>query len=254
MKSCDGGSERVKLFACGTFGSLLGYLVYNVISRDTLLLLEKVVMCYVNVVLLTVGVPTNILNAIVFYRQGLRDRMNLCLFSLSIVDMFCVLIWFLLGSFCLVGHYLEDFRDLWKWQVRKYLRGFHRGFYYSSGCLTMIVAVERCICVALPFKAQSLVRTKTMGLVIFGTVVTLHLVCSVYLFNFNVVPIVDPTTNQTLVALPPTQVYADLKQFIDIMENTVIMVVIPTVTFSVVSVATGVTIVKIKQSMVQSGG
>ena len=52
---------------------------HNIISVETLLSFEKVITCGVNLILFPIGVPTNLLNCLVFYRQGLRDRMNLCL-------------------------------------------------------------------------------------------------------------------------------------------------------------------------------
>ena len=88
--------------------------------------MEKVVTCGLNPLLLAVGLPSNVLNALVFKRQGLGDRMNVSLFSLALVDLFCVVFWFLLGSFCLVGHAVPSdpyFTGLWKWGVRKYARG-----------------------------------------------------------------------------------------------------------------------------------
>lgn len=98
----------------------------NLISRDSLVAFEKAVTCGLNPLLLAVGLPSNVLNCLVFQRQGLGDRMNVSLFSLALVDLFCVVFWFLLGSFCLVGHALPSapyVMGWWKWTVRKYIRG-----------------------------------------------------------------------------------------------------------------------------------
>lgn len=38
-------------------------------------------------ILFLFGFPANILNAIIFYRQGLRERINMCLFTLSLADL-----------------------------------------------------------------------------------------------------------------------------------------------------------------------
>ncbi|KAL8563841.1 hypothetical protein ACOMHN_034220 [Nucella lapillus] len=35
---------------------------------------------------------TNILSMVVFYKQGLKERINMCLFSLSLVDMLYVIV------------------------------------------------------------------------------------------------------------------------------------------------------------------
>ena len=69
--------------------------------------------------------------------------------------------------------------------------GLHAGFLYSSGCLTMLIAVERCLCVAMPLKAANLVRTRTMTAFIVATVLSLHLLCIIYTFKFDVVATVN---------------------------------------------------------------
>ena len=69
--------------------------------------------------------------------------------------------------------------------------GIHRGFLYSSGCLTMLLAVERCLCVALPTKAATLIRTRTMACIIVGIVVSLQLLCIIHPFRFDVIAFYD---------------------------------------------------------------
>ena len=37
-------------------------------------------------VLFLIGGPANVINMLVFYKQGLKERVNLCLFALSLAD------------------------------------------------------------------------------------------------------------------------------------------------------------------------
>ena len=37
-------------------------------------------------VLFLIGGPANVINMAVFYRQGLKERINVCVFALSLVD------------------------------------------------------------------------------------------------------------------------------------------------------------------------
>ena len=37
-------------------------------------------------ILFLIGGPANVINMAVFYKQGLKDRVNLCLFALSLAD------------------------------------------------------------------------------------------------------------------------------------------------------------------------
>ncbi|XP_076435247.1 uncharacterized protein LOC143275069 [Babylonia areolata] len=195
-----------------------------IISKETLRLIEDVIFLGLNWLLLVVGVVGNGLSCVVFWRQGLGDRMNVCLFSLGLVDLCCV--W-------------------WKWTVRKYVRGLHRGFLFSSGCLTMLISVERCVCVWLPLKAASLVSTRSMSMCIVGTVLLIHLLHLVYPFKFSVVSVFDEATNTTRVFTRTTQAFRENQELFDFLENVMVMTVIPVVTFTVVVVATVLTAVRL---------
>ena len=58
---------------------------------------------------------------------------------------------------------------------------------------------------------------------------------------------VHPVTNITIYNLAPTQLYLDHPQFFDVVENIIIMAIIPISTFIVVVVATSVTVVQLKR-------
>ena len=115
-----------------------------------------------------------------FFRAGLKDRMNLCLFCLSLVDGMFVFFYFLAGSHCLVRFIMPDLQTWWKWSVRRYVMGVYAAFLLCSGCLTMIISVERCVCVFLPLRATSLIRTRTMAVIVFTTIATIQGICVIY--------------------------------------------------------------------------
>jgi len=62
----------------------------------------------------------------------------------------------------------------------------------------------------------------------------------------EVEPMIHPETNITMYNLVSTQLYLDHPQFFDVVENVVIMAIIPISTFVVV-VATSVTVVQLKR-------
>ncbi|XP_025097949.1 uncharacterized protein LOC112566171 [Pomacea canaliculata] len=68
--------------------------VYVVVSTPSLVLqkVETVVYACLGTLATLVGVPTNVLNCLLFWREGLRDRMNVCLFSLALAHVFPVVI------------------------------------------------------------------------------------------------------------------------------------------------------------------
>ena len=106
---------------------------------------------------------------------GLKDRMNLCLFCLSLVDGMFVF-FFSLHTFCCFTPDIEECT----WSVHSNVAGIYRAFLISSGCLTMIISVERCVCVFLPLRATSLIRTRTMAVIVFTTLATIQGICLIY--------------------------------------------------------------------------
>ena len=106
--------------------------------------------------------------------------MNLCLFCLSLVDGLFIISYSLSGSHCVVRVFRPDLQMWWKWLMHSYLAGLYRGFHLCSGCLTMIISVERCVCVFLPLRATSLIRTRTMVVIVFTTIAMIQGICLVY--------------------------------------------------------------------------
>ena len=106
--------------------------------------------------------------------------MNLCLFCLSLVDGMFVFFFTLASSSCLFTFFRPDLQTWWKWSVRSNIMGVYMGFLISSGCLTMIISVERCVCVLLPLRATSLIRTRTMAAIIFIIIATIQGICLIY--------------------------------------------------------------------------
>ena len=58
----------------------------NLLSAETEATIERVKSAVVLPIFFLIGGPANLLNMAVFYRQGLRDRTNMCLFALSLAD------------------------------------------------------------------------------------------------------------------------------------------------------------------------
>ena len=106
--------------------------------------------------------------------------MNLCLFCLSLVDGMFVISLSLASSHCLVRFFRPDLQAWWKWSVQSYALGLIRGSLLCSGCVTMIISVERCVCVFLPLRATSLIRTRTMAVILFTAVATIQGICMIY--------------------------------------------------------------------------
>ena len=106
--------------------------------------------------------------------------MNLCLFCLSLVDGMFDFVFSLFSSHCLVRVFRPDLETWWKYSLRGHTLGPLRAFLLCSGCLTMIISVERCVCVFLPLRATSLIRTRTMAVIVFTTIIVIQAISLIY--------------------------------------------------------------------------
>ena len=108
------------------------------------------------------GVTTNVINCMVFVRQGLRDRINLCLFSLALADTSFLLFMFLAKFFPFLGLFDRELGGYWRQKHLSTVLGPMMGTMIISNLMTMIISVERCICVVSPFTAKRFLKTRYM--------------------------------------------------------------------------------------------
>ena len=220
----------------------------GLLSGWDLQMAESILDCGFLQLFFLIGAPTNVLNMIVFYRQGLKDRMNFCLFSLAFVDFLYVVSKFAMGSYCLVGDDHAALREMWKYTVRKHVVNFMFGALYSSGGLTVIIAVERYVCVAFPMKAGTLLKTRTMVTLVLFTVFIMNAFCSIYAFKYKVSVLTDVSTGRSMVVLAASRIYTEHKTIIDVVEN-IVLSAITFINFLIVSAATGITVLKLRHAM-----
>lgn len=106
------------------------------------------------------GVTTNVINCMVFVRQGLRDRINLCLFSLALADTSFLLFVFSGRFFPFLGLFDRELQEFWSEKYLSTVLGPMLGTMNISNLMTMIISVERCICVVSPFTAKRFLKTR----------------------------------------------------------------------------------------------
>ncbi|KAL8573016.1 hypothetical protein ACOMHN_010446 [Nucella lapillus] len=124
------------------------------ISHTTRILMQRVLKCYVRQAIVFVGIPGNLLCCLVFFKQGLSDKINLLLFWLAVVDLSSLLSQLLLMPRC----YLTDKIQVSNWAVIDNIKTSYVGWWlgHLSGILIVVVSVHRCLSVALPLKAKRL--------------------------------------------------------------------------------------------------
>ncbi|KAL8573487.1 hypothetical protein ACOMHN_047758 [Nucella lapillus] len=119
------------------------------------------------------GTPANVLNMVVFYKQGLKERINFCLFFLAFIDILHLTPVFIYQAEHVNSWFTGQLRngDIYRFVINNNLLGFY-GFGYGSMLLVSIISTERCVCVLFPLRAQHCIPTKAFAIVVAFTVLT----------------------------------------------------------------------------------
>ncbi|XP_025105883.1 uncharacterized protein LOC112571230 [Pomacea canaliculata] len=190
-----------------------------------------------------VGAPCNILCIAVFYRLGLRDRINVCLFALALVDLLTITIIFLQSV-------EEGYRKLIACTnfIIRYLVGL-TGFTWASQFVSTVITCERCFCVVSPFKAQRYLKTSTMAAII--AVVCFILVggmCAVAGHKYVSLCTKGPAISDSGKSTYFTEYYLDNKRILDIIDIFIYATAFPIIILVINVIATAVTTVKVRHA------
>ena len=132
----------------------------NLVDEATVKQVERLIHMTLLPSLELFGVTTNVINCMVFVRQGLRDRINLCLFSLALADISFLLLIFSAKFFSFLGLFDGELEEYWSQKYLNTVLGPMMGTMNISNLMTMIISVERCICVVSPFTAKRFLKTR----------------------------------------------------------------------------------------------
>ena len=206
-------------------------------------------------ILFLIGGPANVINMAVFYKQGLKDRVNLCLFALSLADEL-----YLIQAMFLFGEQLqlqfttkERFGPMTIFMINKNLVGFY-GFGWVSQIMSAIIASERCLCVLSPLRFQTLLKTKNMAIVI--TTVYLSVV-GLYFFvaaRYRIACVFDPTSDTVRYAEVAGEFYQNHEEIINYLDSFVFGIGISGAVSFVVTITTITTAMKIRQAALWRAG
>ena len=204
--------------------------------------------------LFLIGGPANVINLAVFFKQGLNERVNLSLFALSLADEI-----FLVQSMCFFGEQMhlqfttkEMFGPMMRFITNNNLVGFF-GFSWVSQVLSAIIASERCLCVLSPLRSQTLLRTRTMAVIIvvvFLVVVGFYFVMAT---RYRIACIFVPATGTTW-SIVSSEFYRNHELLINYLDGFVYGAGIPVVMITVVAATTIITAVKIRQAAAWRAG
>ena len=216
----------------------------NVISYAAYMAIAMVSNCVLYPALFLVGVPGNGVSCVVFWRQGLKDRMNLCLFCLALVDAVYLLVLTVQAASAFLAFADPELGAEYGAKSLVYCLGVGWGFKAASGCISMVIAVERCLCVARPLHVDSLMRTRTMAWLLAVIVVGTQLAQVVQPLAYTAVKVEQ--AGQAHWNIVTTRFYADNRVVLDFVLVVLLPFVIPVVSFVVVTMATAITVFKLR--------
>lgn len=220
----------------------------DLVSHETFQTFEEIVNVYFLTLFFLISVPTSVINMAVFWKHGIKERINLCLFCLSFDDLIVVAFHFQMKAEFIYATISET---VYKGVARSFIVNnmIHSlaGFVYTSGFLSTLIALERGLCVVKPLKAQSMIKTKTTVVIIaIGHVLIMagHYVIAA---RFSTVCTFDPLTGQSVEAIYSSKFYINNKALVDIFVGIIFGFSLPVIYFAGITVSTIVTVLKLRQ-------
>ena len=200
-------------------------------------------------VIFLIGGPANVINMAVYYKQGLKERINLCLLALSLADeLFLIYSMFLFGVQIHVLFTTEErYRPVMRFMVKNNLVGFS-GFYRVSQVLSAIIASERCLCVLNPLRFQTLLHTRTMAAIITLVYLVVVGVYSVVATRYRIACVFDPSSNTARFIAVAGNCYQNHERLINYLHSFVYGAGIPGVMIIMVTTATMIIAMKIREA------
>ncbi|XP_059157917.1 cholecystokinin receptor type A-like [Physella acuta] len=121
----------------------------------------------------TFGIVSNVINIVVYGRQGVRESVNITFIALSLWDLCnCMLCLATVVCFIINDHFPSAEVDVLA--VQYVYIGYTRGCTYAlSTLVTVYLSIERCICIIFPFKVKDIfTRARSLctnlGILLFG--------------------------------------------------------------------------------------
>ncbi|KAK0052475.1 adenosine receptor A1 [Biomphalaria pfeifferi] len=176
------------------FASGLVYLVLNALIIPFTLLL---------------GSFTNLLNIVVYHRMGLKDTVSVAFFSLSLSDLVYLLIHIsnFIGSVVLFVDELagEQITETFVRLINPffpYIMMWYASWPYDISVLTTVfISLQRCLCIALPFRFKSLFTRERTVFVIGFIYVYVTSSYTLIFTTFSLITVVNPQTNASVLFL-----------------------------------------------------
>ncbi|CAG5134068.1 unnamed protein product [Candidula unifasciata] len=146
------------------------------------------------------GLVVNVLNIVVFVRQGLRDPVNISLLGLSVSD-FGSLVFFFLANLCWTPSIVKLDLPFYPVQLMYFLAWGHIVFTRVTTGITAWITFERCLCIVTPLKIRSIVTpSRTVAFIIVIYIVMFSSAIPVF-YATRVVWLFDSSRNKSILGV-----------------------------------------------------
>ncbi|XP_076449486.1 uncharacterized protein LOC143285921 [Babylonia areolata] len=228
----------------------------SLVSKATRQLVEDVVYVGLLPVLTGVGAVLNAVNMAVFVAQGLADRVHFCLFSLSLVDFLVLTSLYVRYLNRTLAYVISPSwaYDVWMTSLVRYrLILVHSGFQLVSNFISIVVAVDRCVCVRWPLSAARVLSTRVTGtvLVIFSILVMAGL--QFVAFKYDVTCAVIRGQAEPFPYILPSTLYRQHPMLMEILDTLIFSSLVPALSLLITIVATTITVVTLRRAAAWRG-
>ncbi|XP_012941957.1 uncharacterized protein LOC101845049 [Aplysia californica] len=142
------------------------------------------------------GVAANLINAAVFLHQGVKDCVSVCLLALTISDLCSVLSGGIIYTYNLLIHF-NVYSVIHPYSFAYVVSYICTMFYDISQAVMAFVALERCLCVAMPLKFKELFTFRRAVVIVSALYIFTVAAYVPHYISSGLVGRWDPTTNTT---------------------------------------------------------
>lgn len=194
------------------------------------------------------GVITNVLNIIVFIREGFSEAVNISLLALTLSDL-CSLICAIWSNLCYTTYFRENVPLLHTEDITLITGGWlHVVFTRITGWITAFITFERCVCVSRPLIVKAIFTTRT-HIITMVAIFVVSLGCgSLAYVMMGLGWKFYPERNQTLIGLVHRLTIEE-----EVRTNTVAYAIngvfMPVSSFTIIVICTAVLVFKLNQNL-----
>lgn len=217
------------------------------VTGHTRHLLENVIDLGFSSIITYIGIVSNILVLVVFHRQGFNDSTSVSMSAIAVWDLVKCFSGAIQRLYAPIGLVSRPQSVSWgniSTATLTYLITFSS---YVSAAMAAYVAVERCLCVVIPFKVKFLLTPKTslkcmlaLSAIVFGSFFPIF-------FIYDIVWIYSPKYNATVAIYSYSNFFKEhngpLMRYYNL-----IGIIYPTMSFFVIVISTAIIVSRLKES------